>query len=59
MENFQKNVLYLLKNAPIIDYKNISLLKNMFQKMVKLYHQKLHLYLLVNKKNLTKEIKKS
>ena len=27
MADFQKNVLYLSKNAPILDYKNIPLLK--------------------------------
>ena len=27
MVSFQKNVLYQVKNAPIVDYKNISLLK--------------------------------
>ena len=40
MENFQKNVPYQLKNAPIIDYKNINLLRNICRKMEKLFHLK-------------------
>ena len=51
MENFQKNALYQLKNAPIIDYKNVSLLKNICQIMGKLYHLKLLQFHLKNKKN--------
>ena len=39
------------KDAPVIDYKNINLLKNISLIMEKLFHLKSHLYLLVNKKN--------
>ena len=58
MEIFKKCPLSV-KNAPIVDYKNISLLKNIFQIMEKLFLLKLHLFHLVNKKNLLREIKKA
>jgi len=48
---FSKNCPLSIKNPPIIDYKNISLLKNIYLKMVKLFHLKLHLFLVENKKN--------
>ena len=48
---FSKKCPFSSKNAPIIDYKNIGLLKNLRQKMEKFYPQKLHLFLMVNKKN--------
>ena len=37
---FSKKCPLSIKNAPIIDYKNISLLKNIFQIMEKLFHLK-------------------
>ena len=39
------------KGAPKIDYKNIKLLKNMYQKMVKFYHQELHQCLKKNRES--------
>ena len=37
---FSKKCPLSIKNAPIIDYKNIVYLKNIFQIMEKLFHQK-------------------
>ena len=56
---FNKSCPLSVKNAPIIDYKNISVLKNIFLKIIKFYLRKLLLYQVENKKNLTKEIKKA
>ena len=36
---FSKQCPLSIKNAPIVDYKNIGLLKNMYRIMVKLYPQ--------------------
>ena len=40
---FKKNCPLSIKGAPKIDYKNIKLLKNIFQKMEKFYHQELQM----------------
>ena len=48
---FTKQCPLSIKKAPIVDYKNISVLKNTCQIMEKLCLQKLHPYLLINKKN--------
>ena len=37
---FNKSCPLSSKNAPVIDYKNVSLLKNIFQRIVKFFHQK-------------------
>ena len=39
------------KDAPLVDYKNIKLLKNIFQKVEEFYPQGLLLYHKTNKKN--------
>ena len=41
---FKKTCPLSIKGAPKIDYKNIKLLKNMFQKMVRFCHQGLQMY---------------
>ena len=56
-ENFQENV-FISKNAPIIDYKNISLLKNILRTMEKLFHQKITSISFNKQKNLLKKSKK-
>ena len=48
---FSKKCPFSIKNAPVIDYKNINLLKNISQIMGRYYLQKLHLCLTVSKKN--------
>ena len=40
---FKKKCPLSVKGAPKIDYKNIKLLKDMFQKMVKSYHLELQM----------------
>ena len=57
MENFKKCPLSI-KNAPIIDYKNISLLKKYVSDNGKIISSKLHPYHMVNKKNYLKKLKK-
>ena len=48
---FSKKCPLSVKNAPIVDYKNVSLLKNTFQITAKLSLLNLHLYRSVNKRN--------
>ena len=48
---FSKRCPLSTKNAPIIDYKNISLLKNICLIMARLSHQRSLQYHLINKKN--------
>ena len=48
---FKKTCPLSVKGAPEIDYKNIKLLKNMSQRMVKFYHQELQMCLKKNKEN--------
>ena len=52
---FSKKCPLSIKNAPIIDYKNISLLKKYISDNGKIISQKLPLFLLVSKKNLLKK----
>ena len=52
---FSKKCPLSTKNAPTIDYKNISLLKNMFLRMVRLFLQKLRQSLLPSKKGWPKK----
>ena len=40
---FKKVVLYQQKGAPKVDYKNVKLLKNTYQKMEKFYPQELQM----------------
>ena len=47
---FSKKCPLSIKNAPILDYKNINLLKNIFQIMERSFPLKLHQYHLENKK---------
>ena len=57
--SFQKNVLYQLKNAPIIDYKNISLLKKYTSDNGKIISSKITSVSFKKQRRLTKEIKKA
>ena len=59
MVNFQKNVLYQCKNAPIIDYKNISLLKKYISDNGKIISSKITSVSFNKQKKLTREIKKA
>ena len=59
MVNFQKNVLLSVKNAPIIDYKNISLLKKYISDNGKIISSKITSVSFNKQKKLTKEIKKA
>ena len=57
--NFQEDVLYPLKNAPIIDYKNINLLKKYVSDNGKIISSKITSVSFGKQKKLTKEIKKA
>ena len=58
MENFQRKKCPLsLKNAPIIDYKNVNLLKNTYPITEKLCLQKLPLCHLINRENSLERLK--
>ena len=59
MLNFQKNVHYQEKNAPIVDYKNISLLKKYVSDNGKIISSKITSVSFGKQKKLTKEIKKA
>ena len=59
MLNSQKNVPLSIKNAPIIDYKNISLLRKYCLIMVKLLSSKITSVSYNKQRKLTKEIKKA
>ncbi len=48
---FSKKCPLSVKNAPIVDYKNIGLLKNTYRKMERLFLQKSPRFLLINKGN--------
>ena len=48
---FKKKCPFSIKGAPIIDYKNIKLLKNMYLKMEKYYLQELQTLVKKNKEN--------
>ena len=54
---FKKKCPLSEKNAPEIDYKNVKLLKNIYQKMVKFYHLELHPFLKTNKENFHCQLK--
>ena len=56
--NFQKNVRYL-KNAPIVDYKNISLLKKYVSENGKIISSKITSVSFSKQKKLSREIKKA
>ena len=58
MENFLRNVL-CLKNAPVIDYKNISLLKSYVTDNGKILSSKITSVSFSKQRKLTKEIKKA
>ena len=66
MENFQKNdnkfsrkCPLSIKNAPVIDYKNISLLKKYVSENGKIISSKITSVSYGKQKKLTKEIKKA
>ena len=56
---FSKKCPLSTKNAPVIDYKNISLLKKYVSENGKIISSKITSVSLVKKKKLTKEIKKA
>ena len=56
---FSKNVLLSIKNAPIVDYKNISLLKKYVSDNGKIVSSKITSVSFNKQKKLTKEIKKA
>ena len=45
------------KGAPIVDYKNVKLLEDMFLKMEKFCHQELQIFLKKNKENYHYQLK--
>ena len=55
---FSKKCPLSVKNAPIIDYKNVSLLKNIFQITERLYHQRLPQFHITNRRSLLVKLKK-
>ena len=59
MVNFQKNVHLSVKNAPIVDYKNINLLKKYMSDNGKIISSKITSVSFGKQKKLTKEIKKA
>ena len=59
MVNFQKNVLLSIKNAPIVDYKNVSLLKKYISDNGKIISSKITSVSFSKQKKLTREIKKA
>ena len=58
MESFKKNVALSTKNAPLIDYKNVSLLKKYITDNGKIVSSKISSVSFNKQKKLTKEIKK-
>ena len=56
---FSKKCPLSIKNAPIIDYKNINLLKKYVSDNGKIISSKITSVSFLNKKNLTREIKKA
>ena len=56
---FSKKCPLSIKNAPIVDYKNVSLLKNIFQKMEKIISSKFTSVSFSKQKKLTREIKRA
>ena len=59
MESFLKNVHFQSKNAPIIDYKNVSVLKKYISDNGKIISSKISSVSFGKQKKLTKEIKKA
>ena len=59
MENFPKNVLLSVKNAPVIDYKNINLLKKYISDNGKIISSKITSVSFNKQKKFTREIKKA
>ena len=59
MGNFPKNVHLSIKNAPIIDYKNIGLLKKYISDNGKIISSKITSVSYNKQKKLTREIKKA
>ena len=58
-ENFQKRCPLSVKNAPVIDYKNISLLKKYVSDNGKIISSKITSVSFNKQKKLTREIKKA
>ena len=59
MANFQKKCPLSVKNAPIVDYKNINLLKKYISDNGKIISSKITSVSFGKQKKLTKEIKKA
>ena len=57
--DIQKNARYLLRTPPVIDYKNISLLKKYISDNGKIISSKITSVSFGKQKKLTKEIKKA
>ena len=59
MSNFQRNVRLSVSNAPIVDYKNIQLLKKYVSDNGKIISSKITSVSFSKQKKLTREIKKA